>query len=105
MKERFDKKDQPYMVRRQLQKIKQNPDETIEEFAKRIEDMAAEGHEFMPDYFINTVTMDSLLRGCIEKQSALVTLNKDPKTLNEAIQYLKSANTNQKLIGGVKKEI
>jgi hypothetical protein len=33
-----------------------------------------------------------------------VTLNKDTKTLNEAMQYLKSAITNQKLIGGVKKE-
>jgi hypothetical protein len=47
--------------------------------------MAAEGYEGMPDYFINTVTIDSLLRGCTEKRAALVTLNKDPKTLNEAI--------------------
>jgi hypothetical protein len=53
-KERFDKKDQSYIVRRQLQEIKQNPDETIEEFAERTENMAAEGYEGMPDYFINS---------------------------------------------------
>jgi hypothetical protein len=80
-------------------------DETIEEFAERIEDMVAEGYEFMPDYFINSVAMDSLLRGCIEEQAALLTLNKDPKTLNEVMQYVKDANANQKLIGGVRKEI
>jgi hypothetical protein len=34
-----------------------------------------------------------------------VTLDKDPKTLNEAMQYMKSAITMQKLIDGVKKEM
>jgi hypothetical protein len=67
--------------------------------------MAAEGYEGTPDYFINTVTIDSLLRGCTEKRAALVTLKKNLRTLIEAMQYLKSAIANQKLNGGVKKEI
>ena len=49
MKERFDKKDQPHIIRRQLQEIKQNPEETIEEFVERIEDLATEGYEGIPN--------------------------------------------------------
>ena len=45
LKERFDKKDQPHFTRRHLQKIKKNPDETIEELVERIEDLATEGYE------------------------------------------------------------
>ena len=105
MKERFDKKDQPHIIRRQLQEIKQNPEETIEEFVERIEDLATEGYEGIPEYFKNTDTIDAFLRGCTEKRAALVTLDKDPKTLEEAMQYMKSAITNQKLIGGIKKEV
>ncbi|XP_056014940.1 interaptin-like [Ostrea edulis] len=105
MKERFDKRDQPHIIRRQLQEIKQHPDEIIEEFAERIEDLATEGYKGMPEYFMSTVTIDAFLRGCNEKRAALVTLDKDPNTLDEAMQHMKSAITNQKLIGGVKKEI
>jgi hypothetical protein len=65
--------------------------------------MAAEGYEDMPDYSIDTVTIDSLLRGFTEKQAALVNLNKDPRSLNEAMHYLKSEITNQQPIGEVKK--
>ena len=51
MKERFDKKDQPHILRRQLQETKQNPDETIEDFVERIEDLATEGYEGIPEFF------------------------------------------------------
>jgi hypothetical protein len=60
-KEKFDNKDQPCIVRWQLQEIKQNPDETVEEFAERIEDMAAKGYECMSDYFIDPVIIDSFV--------------------------------------------
>ncbi|XP_061189157.1 DNA ligase 1-like [Saccostrea echinata] len=105
LKERFDKKDQPHIIRRQLQEIKQNPEETIEEFAERIEELAAEGYPETPEFFKNTITVDAFLRGCTEKRAALVTLDKDPQTLDQAINYMKSSITNQKLIMGPKKEI
>lgn len=37
-KERFDKNEQPYIMRRQLQETKQEVNETLEEFAERIEE-------------------------------------------------------------------
>ncbi|XP_061177789.1 trichohyalin-like [Saccostrea echinata] len=105
LKERFDKKDQPHIIRRQLQEIKQNPEETIEEFTERIEELAAEGYPETPEFFKNTITVDAFLRGCTEKRAALVTLDKGPQTLNQAINYMKSSITNQKLIMGPKKDI
>ena len=105
LRERFDKKDQPHIIRRQLQEIQQNTEETIEEFAERIEELSTEAYPDTPDFFRNTITIDAFLRGCTEKRAALVTLDKDPKTLDEAVQYLKGAITNQKLIMGSKRDV
>lgn len=41
----------------------------------------------------------------MEKRAALVTLGKDPKTLDKAVQHIKSAVTNQNLIMGTKKDV
>ena len=101
LKDRFDKKDQPHIIRRQLHDIKQMSDETVEEFAERIEELSVEAYPKAPEYFRNTITIDSFLRGCTEKRPALVTLDKDQKILNEAVQHMKSAISNQKLIMGI----
>lgn len=104
-KVRFDRKDQPNIIRRQLQEIQQKADETLEEFAERIEDLSTEAYPDSPEFFRSTITIDAFLRGCLEKRAALVTLDKDPKTLDEAVQHMKSAVTNQKLIMGTKKDV
>lgn len=41
----------------------------------------------------------------MEKRAALVTLDKDPETLDKAVQYMQNAITNQKLLLGQKKDI
>jgi hypothetical protein len=102
MKEKFDHKVPPHIIRKQLQEIKQQEGETVDEFAERIEGMATAGYEGMPDDFISAVTIDKFLWGCNENNAALVTFNKDPKTLNEAIQFMKSIINSQKTIGEVK---
>lgn len=43
--------DQPHIIRRQLQEIKQDSEATIDEFAERIEDFAADGYHGTPEYF------------------------------------------------------
>jgi hypothetical protein len=40
LKERFDQKDPPHVIRKQMQEIMQHDEETIEEFAERIDGMA-----------------------------------------------------------------
>ena len=49
--EKYDKKDQPHIIRRQLQEIQRNTDETIEESAERIEELSTEAYPDTPDFF------------------------------------------------------
>ena len=74
--ERFGKKDLPHIIRRQLQDIKQNEGESIEEFEERVRDMAVEGYPDTPDVCIQTVAVDAFLKGCNNKQAALTAMDK-----------------------------
>ena len=103
LEERFGKKDLPHIIRRQLQDIKQDPEESVEEFADKVQDMTADGYPDTPENCKQTVAIDVFLRGCTNKQAALIAMDKNPATLDIAIQYIKSAITNQKLILGARK--
>ena len=100
--ERFGKKDLPHIIRRQLQDIHQNGEETIDEFSERVLDMTVDGYPNAPDECIQTVAIDAFLKGCSNKQAALLALDKNPLTLDQATQHMKSAVTNQRLILGTK---
>ena len=65
--------------------------------------MTTDGYPDTPEDCKQTVAVDAFLRGCLNKQAALIAMDKNPTTLDIAIQYIKSAITNQKLILGVKK--
>ncbi|KAK3105154.1 hypothetical protein FSP39_018315 [Pinctada imbricata] len=103
MNERFGKKDLPHIIRRQLQDVHQSTDETLEEFAEKVREMATDGYPDTPDHFIQTVAVDAFLKGCSNKHAALTALDKNPTSLDEAAQFLKSAVTNQRLILGNRK--
>lgn len=103
MDERFGRKDLPQVIRRQLQDLRQKPDESLDEYAERAQDLATDGYPGTPDAFIQIVATDAFLKGCSDKQAALTTMDKDPDTLDKALQYVKSAVTNQRVILGAKK--
>ncbi|VDH98170.1 Hypothetical predicted protein [Mytilus galloprovincialis] len=77
--------------------------ESLEEFADKVQELATDGYPESPDYFIQIVAVDAFLKGCAEKQAALVAMDKNPSSLDEATQYMKSAITNQRLIMGSRK--
>jgi len=53
-------KDLPYTIRRQLQDAKQNMDETVEEFAERVQEMATDGYGInTPENVVETIS------GCV----------------------------------------
>jgi len=100
MEERFGRKDLPNVVRRQLQELRQQPEETLDEYAERAQDLAADGYPNTPDGFIQIVATDAFLKGCIDKKAALSAMDKDPENLDKALQFVKSAVTNQRVIMG-----
>jgi len=84
---RFGNKDLPYTIRRQLQDAKQNLDETVEEFAERVQEMATDGYGInTPENVVETISVDAFLKGCTDKKAALLAMEKNPVTLDQALK-------------------
>ena len=47
--------------------------------------MSADGHPEKPDPFIQIITADAWLEGCLDKNAALTAMDKDPDTLDKAL--------------------
>lgn len=103
LNQRFGNKDLPHTIRRQLQEIKQLADESIEEFSEKIQEMAADGYINTPEHVIETISVDAFLKGCLDKKAALFAMEKNPSTIDQALQYVKSSIHNQKILLGYKK--
>ncbi|CAG2217872.1 unnamed protein product [Mytilus edulis] len=54
MEERFGRKEPPHIVRRLLQDLKQEQEESLEEFAERAQELATDGYPDTPDNFVQT---------------------------------------------------
>lgn len=100
LNQRFGNKNLPHTIRRQLQEIKQLADESIEEFSEKIQEMAADGYINTPEHVIETISVDAFLKGCLDKKAALFAMEKNPSTIDQALQYVKSSIHNQKILLG-----
>ncbi|CAC5382540.1 unnamed protein product [Mytilus coruscus] len=90
MNQRFGNKDLPYTIRRQLQEVRQNIDETVEEFAERVQEMATDGYgPNTPENVVETISVDAFLKGCNDKKATLLAMEKNPITLDTALQCVK----------------
>ncbi|CAC5412299.1 unnamed protein product [Mytilus coruscus] len=87
----------------QLQEVRQFADESIEEFAERIQELATDGYLNTPENVVDTIAVDAFLKGCIDKKAALFAMEKDPNTMDQALQYVKSSILNQKILLGYRK--
>jgi hypothetical protein len=100
MNERFGRKDLPHIIRRQLQDLKQEQDELLEEYAERAQEMSADGYPDIPEEFVEIIAIDAFLKGCTDKKAALTAMDNNPLTLDQALQFVKSAIANQRVILG-----
>lgn len=100
MNKRFGCKDEPATVRTTLQQVKQKEEETLEEFAEKVHELASDGYPGAAEDVIETIAIDAFLRGCQVKRAALTTMNRQPKTLEQAKQMLKNAISNETVLLG-----
>ncbi|CAC5415563.1 comEA [Mytilus coruscus] len=63
LNERFGRRDLPHIIRRQLQDLKQDQDETLEEYTERTQEMATDGYPDTPEEFVEIVAIDAFLKG------------------------------------------
>ena len=100
IEERFECKDLPNVIRRQLQELRHFPGESLEEYAECAQDLAVDGFSGTSDDFIQIVATDAFLK---DKREDLTAMYKDPEKLDRAVKFVKSAMNNQRVIVGIKK--
>lgn len=100
LKQRFSKKDEPVSARRQLQYVRQQDSETLEEFAERVHFIAMDGYDKCDNSVIDQIGTEAFLRGCKDKEAARHVIERNPESINKALKIMKTSIANQKAIYG-----
>lgn len=103
MKRRFSKKEEASAARAQLQYVRQKDNETIEEFAERVQFLTMDGYYRSNDDIIDQIGTEAFLRGCQEKEAARIVIEKTPRSINEALKWVKSSLARQRAIYGTRR--
>ena len=99
MESRFGSQEHPPIVSAKLQSSVQLLDESLDEFAERVQRYAVEGYPGMPTRWVQLMAVDVLLKGCLDKRAALQTMDKEPAVLSQAVDYLKRFANYEKALG------
>ena len=103
LESRFGERDTPQMARRLLQALSQEADETIEEFAEKIQRLAHRGNPGVPSLYVERQAIDAFLRGCRERQAVKSmmdsTIGREIETLDEVILWVRASVQNAAVLG------
>ena len=95
---RFGRQEPPATTRSNLKTIIQRVDEPLPEFAERTLRMAADGYSGMGGEWIQVLAVDAFLMGCTDKRSARSALDRDPKTVDEAVSLMRRFHGHEKAL-------
>jgi len=96
----YSAKDPPRTVLNQLDGIKRGETESLEDFADLIQRKVVEAFPDATENVTNRLGVDYFLKGCRERQAAVVTMGKDPVTIQKALVELKGEMHRQRAIYG-----
>ena len=91
----------PSTARQQLGSIRQEENESIEEFADRVLVKAMEAFHEVKSRVLPEMATDSSLRSCRDKYAAYAASEKKPENLHQAIQEVRDSITNLRVFGRV----
>ena len=99
---RFDFRDEPLAARQKIAMVKQDT-ESEEEFLQTIQALANDGYRGERNTeLLNRLTTEAFLRGLKNKEAALDALGRRPKSMQEALRYVKAFTANSKVLGVTK---
>ncbi|ELT97063.1 hypothetical protein CAPTEDRAFT_205721 [Capitella teleta] len=75
-------------------------EESLQEFASRVQQLARDAHPSLVTEALEPMAVDAFLRGCKEKLAAYSALNREPATVELAVNLVEGAVTNQQAIFG-----
>ena len=105
LEQRFGKKDLPATLRLQFQQLRQKIDESLEEWAERVQRLAQEAFIDLPEDFVESETIARFCQGLQDKEAAQFTSDACPATIESALRSAKRHIQNSKVIFGSRKTV
>lgn len=105
MNQAFGRNETQDMVRMQIANLKQGVDESLEQYSRRTRKMVHEGYRGSSSEIIDSLAKDAFLKGCKDRSAVMIALNKNPSSLGEAFEFVKSAIHNQTIAFGGKQSV
>ena len=99
LEQRFGKLEHPTAVRRQLLYVRQEEGESIEDFADRILTKVNEAYPGTDVEMEQDLAKEAFLRGCQNRSAAYAAAEKDPETLQGALEEVQNSVVNLKAFG------
>lgn len=100
LKNRFGMKEDSSVVRRNLHDIKQEANESLEDYADRVQHAVSLGYKGAGDRAIDKWATELFLKGAREKGAALAVSERQPRSVRKALKEMKSSISNQKAVLG-----
>ena len=97
---RFWPQEPSQTVRSQLKVLKQQPEESLEEYAEKCQQLATDAWGATNPEMTEHSAMDAFLHGLIDTEAAYSTLDKEPANLDEALELTKRAMHNRRALLG-----
>ena len=99
---RFDLKDAPVACRSKLHVIRQDDEESLEDFLQRVLTVTMDGFDKAEITTLQQLATESFLRGCKHKEAAMTVMNEGVGTIHDACRRVKTIIANKRAIGGGK---
>ena len=92
---RFGRQEAPATMRSKLKCITQGVEETLAEFGERALKVTSEGYVGMNGQWVQALAVDAFLMGCLDKRSALSSMDKEPQTIDEAVKLMRRLGSHE----------
>ena len=99
---RFGRQEAPATMRSKLKCITQRVEESLAEFGERALKVASEGYVGMTGQWVQALAVDAFLMGCLDKRSALSSMNKEPQTMDEAVKLMRRLGSHSRAMSAEK---
>ena len=99
LNQRYGIMELPATARRYLQSMRQEEDESLDDFADRVLVKVAEGYPEVPDDTLQILATENFLRGCKDRSAAYAAAERKPDDLQMAMQEVRDAAANMKIFG------
>ena len=99
MNKRFLPQELAITARKQLQTIHQDTDEALEEWAERCQQCAYDAWGKISSEAAEQAAIEAFLGGVLEAEAAFTVMEKDPQTVDEALEFLRKTVHSRRSLG------